>query len=247
MLTTYFQRNLDLLVGLLILGISTTVATSAFRDLQEFEKPNNVIFSRIESGESQTEILSKGRCVGSFKTSLQNSGHPWLKLTGQIHTKIGSIATDQNISADLIFNPLNQLTQSNLVISWAGVTLQVETTDVTPIQIVGKFATPGNNRKTTYSLPGPVLLKSNQDGSKRIEYSEFRAGPPALIGAFAGSIGQELDLSLHTLPTTIDSATTSSRCDPSNQSLLDLTALAERLNSQANQLKNLLFLPGVGS
>lgn len=226
----------DLLLACFFLVVSGVVAVTSYRAMQAVEVPEQALLRSIALGKHHHLILQGERCVGSFTTEFRLEPETTIVSQGQVRFRYQEKQLTANVFAGVLFNALDQLVTANFAYSTNDVRVEANLSNPNPLHATIKSSFLGNVVEKQLTLPGPVFLRRNSDGSYRIDYSVLNAA----FSSYGKGVSQlpALNLDLHIAPGT---DAEKERCDALTESPQPSIAL----DSAVEQLQKLMLtFPG---
>lgn len=166
----------DFIIACTILVASSFASFISYQKIVEIESPRNLFFQEfLILGEKNYAILNNKICIGQFKINFNQDNSAYLESSGFLNLHYQANNIQSKFEANLYFNPLGQLVESNINIKAPNnentAEVKIKSEDANPIRV--NLTSIINQKENNFSktFPGPlsiVNLKNNRFG---FEYS----------------------------------------------------------------------------
>ena len=218
------MRTRDFLLAAFCCSVSLIVAAYAYASIRQIEKPKTVVIQRVREGTERYKILSGAQCPGDFSVTMMHDAVWGIKAEGHLKTSYGKQIVDAKLDSEALFNPLGQLNSAHLTVEADNYTVTVQLTNPHPITVDVQATGNGPQFSQQFSIPGPVLINRNPDGSYHVDYAYLPIDQDPALRTVQGFLGKQLNLSMVSESTAPD-------CDAGGEARLDLLPLIARSQS----------------
>jgi hypothetical protein len=174
MLVAHLKKSFGFYLALVIFLASGSGSLFAFQAICGRERMRSSLWDAIPSGERDFRCVSRGECVGTFTTSVKQEGDTRiLKAKGRINAAYQGVLLPAELEFTAYFNSLEQMIVSYLTVSAAEVEIGIGTRNINPLNFDIKLRSKESAYRYETSVPGPVELNLNKDGTYRLRYARL--------------------------------------------------------------------------
>ena len=236
----------DTFVATALFFAATIISFQAYREIQVVEHPGTSLLNSVVLGKHEYILSDSTRCVGSFTSNFLKDPGTTITSDGNFKFRLRGTTIDVKTFAGAFFNALNQLVALNISAEMPQARLDIHITNPSPMNIEILLNAGSRNFERKFTVPGPVLLLKNSDGSYRLDYLLLESVAGSMLTSIALSGGGEIsgpDGKLQVLM----AADTADSCKVSESTGYDLDPILTNFLRIAPQFNDFLkFLPKSG-
>jgi len=230
----------DVFVASLSLLGAVVVSVLAYHRLRLVERPPQEMFQRLPNGKTEFALLQNEKCIGKLSSDLETEPQTTIVSRGEMHFRVEGRDVTARLFLGAFFNAFEQLVACNFSIESENGKVQVKLLNPSPISGSLSYTFSGQHREQTFELPGPILLKTNSDGSYRLDYSALSGNLSPYMNSFSHkSFG---NFNLEAAP--LDGQCANFEASDERMDLDPLIGKARGFLAQARQLPFFFSLPG---
>lgn len=217
------MRYLDLILAFVVFAFSASLTVLAYRQIVKLEQPNQVFLEEmLFYGNHKYGIFSKSNCFGELGLNLAEGRNPELTLELKVRTALKQQHHELVLKLKSTFNPLGQLTDSDLRLDGPDLYAQIISKNINPVDLEINAQVLGRAIAFKRQIPGPIELTEYQKGKLRLQYHAGQIIPSQFNLTNLNDLRSKLQLSIEPLSETIV-------CDKTSS--LDLESLFGELKS----------------
>lgn len=194
------MRYLDLILAFVVFVFSASLTALAYRQIVTLEQPNQVFLEEmLFYGNHKYGIFSKNSCFGELELNLDEVRNPELTLDLKVRTSLKLQIHELALRLKSTFNPLGQLTDSDLRLDGPDLYAQIISKNINPIDLEINAQILGRAVAFKRQIPGPIELKEYEKGKIRLQYHAGQIVPTQLNLTNLNDLRSKLQLHIEPL------------------------------------------------
>lgn len=178
--------KVDVLFATFVFILALVVSGAAYKALVEVERPEQEMLRALALGESSYAVTQGDSCIGNFKTEVKTEPDVTIISDGEMRFLFAEKPVTVLTFVGVLFNALDQMVSFNLHLDTEDIHFRFITSNTNPVRAVVTVDFQGRQYERSFSAPGPVMLRKNQDGTFRVDYSVLTGS----VSGYANAITQ---------------------------------------------------------
>lgn len=217
------RHSADLWIATFLFVCASAVSVVAYGALLGDEKPTRIPLNFFEDGENNLCVLHDNRSVGNFQSNISSNKATFFSIQGAIRTSYLQEQLETEMILSGYFNPLGQLSESQLKVHSDVLELLVRTENISPVSVMIDAKIAGKKFNYSFTTTGPLLLVQEK-GSYFLELHNRTASNSNYMSTIAQNMFSDLHLDVvKTKPPT-------PACEGKPAAWIDLNPWARHLN-----------------